>query len=147
MAGSSHAAAHYYEILCPAMIMYIVQYLSLPAGIVVKAGFLLYLLSRCLAPFWGYLADKTDSKRVLGISMVLAGSGAISSGLSSTLPVLWISLGVIGIGIAAVHRAGMSLISKSVTQQGNVPGYFGIFGNIGICSASLTGGIGGFYSG
>ncbi len=147
VAGTSHAMAHYYEILFPAMTMYIVKDLTVPVHRVIKAGFMLYLLYGCFAPVWGYLADKIDSKRILGISMVMAGSGAILTGFTQGLSMLWLSLGIIGIGIAAAHPAGMSLISKSVTERGKALGYFGIFGNIGICLAPLIGGIGGFYFG
>ena len=146
-AGASHAMAHYYEILFPAMTMYVVKDLDVPIQKVIKAGFLLYLLYGCLAPFWGYMADRHGAGRTLGIGTVMAGAGAIIAGCTYGLVDLWVSLGIIGIGIASAHPAGMSLISKSVAKRGHALGLFGIFGNLGIVSAPLIGGIGGFYLG
>ena len=122
VAGTSHAMAHYYEILFPAMTMYIVQDLDVPIHEVIKAGFMLYLLYGCFAPVWGLLADKINSQRILGISMVIAGFGAIMTGLTTGLAMLWPSLSVVGIGVAAAHPVGMSLISKSVTERGKALG-------------------------
>ena len=146
-AGASHAMAHYYEILFPAMTMYVVADLGLPIHVVIEAGFLLYLLYGCLAPFWGYIADRFGASRSLGIGMVMAGIGALLTWSTHGLAALWISLGMIGIGIASVHPAGMSLISKSVAKRGSALGLFGICGNLGIVLAPLIGGIGGFYLG
>lgn len=147
VAGASHTMCHFYEILFPAITMYVVQDIELPVNVVIKLGFLLYLLYGCLAPLWGYIADRTGSCRTLGVSMVMAGVGAILAGTTTGLVSLWVCLGIIGVGIAAAHPAGMSLISKSVTQRGKALGLFGIFGNLGIISAPLVGGIGGFYFG
>ena len=147
VAGISHTMAHFYEILFPAMTMYVVKDLDVPVQVVIKAGFLLYLLYGCLAPVWGYVADLYGASMALGTGTTMAGIGAVLAGSTHGFLALWISLGMIGIGIAAAHPAGMSLISKSVAKRGDALGQFGIFGNLGIVSAPLAGGIGGFYLG
>ena len=147
VAGVSHAMAHFFEILFPAMTMYVVNDLNLPIHVVIKAGFLLYLLYGCLAPFWGYVADRYGASLTLSIGMLMAGGGAIVAGNAGGLATLWIALGIIGTGIASAHPAGMSLISKSVAKRGDALGLFGICGNLGIVSAPLIGGIGGYYLG
>ena len=147
IAGISHATAHFYELLFPAMTMYVTRSFDASIQDVIKAGFFLYFLYGFLALPWGVMADRFGSVPILGVGMIMAGMGAIFSGFAESLGSLWVSLGIIGIGISTAHPAGMSLVSRSVAKRGRALGIFGIWGNLGIVVGPLVGGIGGYFLG
>jgi len=143
----AHMFAHFYELVFPAMTMYVVMDLGVKRQEVFKAAFLLYLLYGCLAPVWGFISDRLGLTKTLGTGMFIAGCGGILAGVLQSMVSLWISLGVIGLGIACIHPACMGLISKAIARRGAALGTFGIWGFWGIISAPLVGGIGGYYWG
>ncbi|MCC6220661.1 MAG: MFS transporter [Deltaproteobacteria bacterium] len=145
--GIAHFFAHFFELIFPAMTMYIARDLNVDVNAVIQAGFLLYLLYGVLALPWGYLADKVGANAALGIGLLIASLGSVLAGCSYTIPSLVLCLSAIGVGIASVHPTAMALISYSIPQRGKALGLFGIWGQFGMLLAPLVGGIVGYYFG
>ena len=127
--------------------MYVVRDLNVEVNVIIKAGFLLYLLYGCLALPWGMLADKYGSTKALAVSMVISGLGAVLSSCATSVNQLFYSLSLVGCGIACAHPAGMASITKGIAQRGAALGTYGIWGSMGIISAPFIGGIGGYFFG
>ena len=143
----SHYLTHFYVLLFPALIMPMSRDFNVTTDIIISIGFPMYLLYGILAIPWGYLSDRFGYKRMMGIGIIIAGIGFIGAGLSNTIVMVTISLGITGIGCSAYHPSGLALLSKGMTKRGKAMGINGLFGNIGIASAPLAAGILNYFTG
>ncbi|TLZ75641.1 MAG: MFS transporter [Methanobacteriota archaeon] len=84
-------------------------------------------------PF-GFLADRRSPGRLL----VLCGLGTAASlggiALSPSIPALAVGLGTLGFFSGIYHPTGLSVISRTVAQQGRGMGWHGMGGSLGIAS-------------
>jgi len=143
----AHFLTHYFELLYPAMTMFVVRDLSASEQEVIAAGFGLYLLYGALAIPIGLLGDRYEPAVIMSFGILVAGLGSIGAGLLGSLPGLWLCLAIVGIGIAGYHPTGMALISKGIARRGRALGINGVWGNIGIVTGPLVGGVGGYFIG
>ncbi len=66
-----------------------------------------------LGPIHGYLAQRISSRVFIGIGGLLAGLGWVLSAMATSLPMLYLSYGVItGIGVGMVYVAGSDLAAQ-----------------------------------
>src|SRR3989442_742002 len=80
----------------------------------------------------GFLADGGAPDRlVLVCAFGIAGSMAAVAA-SPSVPVLAASLGAVGLFSSAYHPTGLSVISRTVTEQGRGMGWHGMGGSLGI---------------
>lgn len=98
-------------------------------GLLAAAAYSLYGVGA--VPF-GFLADRRPPARIL----VLCASGiAVSMGAvaaSPSVPILATSLGALGLFSGAYHPTGLSVISRTVAEQGRGLGWHGMGGSLGI---------------
>ncbi len=84
-------------------------------------------------PF-GFLADRRSPQRLL----VLCGLGTAASlvGIagSPSIPTLAVGLGTLGLFSGIYHPTGLSVISRTVAEQGRGMGWHGMGGSVGIAS-------------
>lgn len=84
-------------------------------------------------PF-GFLADRHSPQRLL----VLCGLGTAASlagiAVSPSIPALAVGLGTLGLFSGIYHPTGLSVISRTVAEQGRGMGWHGMGGSIGIAS-------------
>src|SRR3989441_1450716 len=104
---------------------------NLTLGLLAAAAYSVYGLGA--VPF-GFLADRRAPGRLLllcasGIAVSMAAVAA-----SPSVPVLAASLGALGLFSGAYHPTGLSVISRTVTEQGRGMGWHGMGGSLGIAA-------------
>jgi MFS family permease len=141
VASASHYFAHFLELVVPAMTMFIAHDIGMDANAVIATGFYLYLLFGVMSLPWGYFADKHSCSLMLALASLIAGVAALVASSAPDLSTLTFALAFVGVGIAAAHPAGMALITKTSETPGRDLGTYGVWGNVGIVTAPLIGGI------
>ncbi len=137
----SHFFTHFTMLLFPPLATTIARDLGMGLEQVFSISFMMYLLYGLGATPWGYLADRWNPRLVLAFGLVLAGIGMIGGGLVRNSTLLPYTLAIVGLGNAAYHPAGLSLLSKGMRSRGKSLGLNGVFGNIGIALAPFLAGI------
>lgn len=87
----------------------------------------------------GYLSDRFGPRAVMSGCMVAAAFFAGLVALSPTLPVLAVSLALLGAAIGLYHPAGVALVSTVRERRGLAYAVHGIAGNIGVALAPAMG--------
>jgi MFS family permease len=136
-----HFFCHFFILVFPAVTMPLVSDLGMPLEDVVKLSFLMYLCFGLFALPVGQLVDRWQARGMLIIGLYLMGIGLLIPGLYPHPKLMYVSLGVVGMGASVYHPAGLALISRSVRQRGYALGINGVFGNLGIASAPLVTGV------
>lgn len=136
-----HFFTHFYMLVFPVLLLPITRSLDMPLEVILPKSFLMYLLYGLLAIPWGFLSDRFNPRLIMGFGTILAGCGFLFSGLLRDPAFLSLSLALVGIGCAAYHPSGLSMISKGVKSRGKGMGLNGIFGNLGIASAPFAAGV------
>ncbi len=134
----AHAMVHTYELSIPIFVTVWYDALSIPIGdlgLMVGVGYALFGLGAIPG---GILSDRLGSRGL--IAACLAGMGGSFALLSfSTAPwALTVSMAAWGLAASVYHPAGLSLISKGVTQRGRALALHGIAGNAGIALGPLA---------
>ncbi len=104
---------------------------NLTLGLLAAAAYSLYGLGA--VPF-GFLADRRapDGLLLLCASGIAGSMAAVAA--SPSVPILAASLGALGLFSGAYHPTGLSVISRTVTEQGRGMGWHGMGGSLGIAA-------------
>lgn len=137
-----HALVHTYEMTLP---LFLIDWLSeferisfgvghvdvttATLGVIVTVAYGLFGLG---AVPGGLLVDRLGSRRLITGCLLGMGAAYLLLGLSPNLVVIALALVVWGIAASVYHPAGLSLISKGITERGAGFAYHGIAGNLGI---------------
>src|SRR5256886_7063648 len=104
---------------------------NLTLGFLAASAYSLYGIGA--VPF-GFLADRRAPDRLLLLcASGIAGSMAAVAA-SPSVPILAVSLGALGLFSGAYHPTGLSVISRTVTEQGRGMGGHGMGGSLGIAA-------------
>ena len=136
-----HFFTHLYMLVFPVLLLPITRSLGIPLEEILPKSFLMYLLYGLLAMPWGYLSDRFNPRIVMGSGIILSGAGFLISGALKNPSFLPLSLALVGIGCAAYHPSGLSMLSKGLKSRGKAMGLNGIFGNLGIATAPFAAGL------
>lgn len=134
----AHGLVHTYELSIPIFMTAWLVDLGVSEGtlgVLVGVGYFLYGAGALPG---GILADRFDSRRLIGACF--AGMGA-SFLLLGVLPGLWGIGGALllwGAAASLYHPAGLSLISTGVRQRGRGLAWHGIAGNVGVGGGPLA---------
>lgn len=137
----AHLLTHFFVLIFPALMMPITRDLGLKLETVIPIGFLLYILYGALAIPAGFLSDLLGGRWIMSAGLFLSGCGFFAAGFAQSTEALFISFGIVGIGCAAYHPAGLALLSKGIRQRGKALGINGLCGNIGIALSPFAAGI------
>ncbi|HHP7237459.1 MFS transporter [Longibacter sp.] len=134
----AHAMVHTYELSIPIFVTVWSDALQIPnkeLGLMVGLGYALFGLGAIPG---GILSDRLGSRGL--ITMCLAGMGGSFAllSISSSPWALTASMAAWGIAASVYHPAGLSLISKGVTQRGRALALHGMAGNAGIALGPLA---------
>jgi len=140
-ASASHFFTHFYILIFPVLVLPLSRDLGLSLNRVLGLSFLMYLLYGLVAIPWGLISDNTNPRTVMGLGTVMAGGGLVLSGLIRNADLLTWTLAITGLGCAAYHPSGLTLVSKGIKSRGKGMGINGIFGNLGMAVAPFAAGI------
>ncbi|PEN12640.1 MFS transporter [Longibacter salinarum] len=134
----AHAMVHTYELSIPIFVTVWTDALSIPTkelGLMVGVGYALFGLGAIPG---GILSDRIGSRGLIAVCLAgMGGSFALLS-ISSSPWALTASMAAWGIAASVYHPAGLSLISKGVTQRGRALALHGMAGNAGIAFGPLA---------
>ena len=92
------------------------------------------------APLAGWLSDRWGERRLMLIFFFTAGLASILAGLSDTTEMLWLSLALLGLACSIYHPVALSWVVKHTRRSGQVMGFWGLCGSIGVATASVIAG-------
>lgn len=138
----AHGMVHTYEMTLPLFVVVwltefdvisigIAQFSVTTAtvGVILTIGYGLFGLGALPG---GILVDRIGSRRLITICLVGMGTAYILLGFAPNMVVIAFALIVWGAAASVYHPAGLSLISKGVTERGTGFAYHGMAGNLGI---------------
>lgn len=137
----AHGLVHGYMLIIPLIIPIWMEQLAITEatiGIVVTAGYSVFGISNLPA---GYLVDKIGSYRIMQICLGGSALALLFGSLVQGITSLTIVLVLLGLFSGLYHPAGLTLISKKISQRGKALGLHGVGGNLGIALLPLLGGI------
>jgi len=144
----AHAAVHTYEMAVPIFILaWLAEFdqvalgvATLPVtkatiGLVVTVSYGLFGLGALPG---GVLVDRVGSRRLIAVCLAGMGTSYLLLGVAPSMLVVAAALVLWGVFASVYHPAGLSLISKGVSERGTGLAYHGIAGNLGIGLGPLT---------
>lgn len=136
-----HFFTHFTMLMFPPLATTIARDLGIGLDDVFSMSFMMYLFYGLGAVPWGYISDRWNPRLSLATGMILAGFGLLGAAAVKNPVFLPIVLAVTGLGNAAYHPAGLSLLSKGMRSRGRGLGANGVWGNLGIAMAPFASGI------
>ena len=117
----------------PAILPFLISEHGYSYTVAASLVFGLNLISSVVQPLFGVLADKAAMPWLLGTGVFLACSGMAATGLTDSYPLLFISVMISGVGIAAYHPEGARYANKVSAQKKKATGIsiFSFGGNMG----------------
>ena len=124
----------------PAILPFLISEHGYSYAVAAGLVFGLNLVSSIVQPLFGMLADKVAMPWLLGLGVFLACSGMAATGLTSSYPLLFLSVMISGIGIAAYHPEGARYANKVSAQKKKATGVsiFSFGGNMGFALGPLA---------
>jgi len=98
-------------------------------GVIVTAGYALFGLGALPG---GIVVDRVGSRRLIAACLFGMGGAFLLLGVAPSLVVVALALLAWGTAASVYHPAGLTLISKGVTERGTGFAYHGMAGNLGI---------------
>ena len=98
-------------------------------GVIVTAGYALFGIGALPG---GIVVDRVGSRRLIAACLFGMGGAFLLLGAAPNLLVVAVALLAWGAAASVYHPAGLTLISKGVTERGTGFAYHGIAGNLGI---------------
>ena len=139
--GLTHFFTHFTMLIFPPLATTISRDIEMNLSDVFQLSFMMYMLYGLCAVPWGIAADRWSPRGALAAGTVMAGAGLLGAGLVQDERLFRWFLAVVGLGNAAYHPVGLSLLSKGMRLRGRAMGINGICGNFGIAAAPLCAGI------
>jgi MFS family permease len=87
----------------------------------------------------GYLTDRYGPRAVMAVGTAAAAGFALLVALSPTLPVLAVTLSLLGAALGLYHPAGTSMVATVQRRRGLAFAVHGIAGNLGVALAPAIG--------
>ena len=138
---SSHALMHIYELSLAALILAIATEFKaslFAVGVIANVFALTFGFAALPA---GVLADRFGSRNTLLITWGVATLASLLVGFTSSLYMLAVWLGLLGLAIGLYHPAGYALITRGFPQPGLALAYHGMAGSLGVALSPFLAGI------
>ena len=138
----AHGMVHTYELSIPIFVsIWLAEFDTLQVagvevavtqatlGVIVTAGYALFGIGALPG---GIVVDRVGSRRLIAACLFGMGGAFLLLGAAPNLLVVAVALLAWGAAASVYHPAGLTLISKGVTERGTGFAYHGIAGNLGI---------------
>jgi MFS family permease len=127
-----HSMVHTYEMSIPIfVVIWLLEFdvTTATLGAVVTVGYALFGVGALPG---GVLADRYSSRTLIIAGLAGMGLSFLALSFAGGLLGIAVALAVWGVAASVYHPAGLSLISKGVSERGTGLAYHGIAGNLGI---------------
>jgi MFS family permease len=138
LASLAHALVHTYELSVPILVgIWLVEFTTTAAelGVVVTVGMALFGLGALPG---GVLVDRFGSRSLIALCLAGMGGSFLVLSVAPSVPAIAVALVLWGVAASVYHPAGLSLISKGVSERGRGFALHGMAGNVGIAAGPLT---------
>ena len=132
-----HALCHIYVLILPSALKTIAANLAISLTALTSIGTVSYFLFGVGAFPAGLFAGRTNAKLTLKLFFLLSAVASVVTGISKSLNLFAVGLGMLGLFGSLYHVSGLTLISQCVAKKGRAMGIHGVAGSIGIMSAPL----------
>ncbi len=136
-----HSFSHLFMLLYPTALLGLEAELSMSYAELIAlltAGNVLFGFGALPA---GWLGDRWDALRMMVLFFVGLGVASILTGLMSSAVSIGFGLALMGLFASIYHPVGIAWLVRNAASPGRVLGINGIFGSVGIASASLIAGL------
>ena len=138
----AHGMVHTYEMAIPLFVVaWLAEFQTISLGVVsypVNTATIGVIVTISYGLFGlgalpgGVLVDRLGSRRLISVCLLGMGTAYLLLGLAPNVIVVALALVVWGAAASVYHPAGLSLISRGVTERGTGFAYHGVAGNLGI---------------
>ena len=135
-----HFALHVLLALYLTLVLVIEQVWNKPYDELIALWTMGALLVGVGAPLAGWLSDRWGERRLMLLFYFGAGGASILAGLSQSTEMLWLGLAMLGLAGSIYHPVALSWVVKHTRRSGQVMGFWGLCGSIGIATASVIAG-------
>jgi len=139
LTGGAHIIIHVVMETLPAVSILLIRQFGLDTfqyGLLANLSYLTFGLISLPA---GFLVDRIGVRKTLRLCLGGIALGALITAFATTLWMLALGVGIIGLAAGLYHPIGLTMISAEVRQSGRGMGYHGIAGNIGHVVGHLLG--------
>ncbi len=136
-----HSFSHLFMLLYPTALLGLESELNMSYAELIAlltAGNVLFGLGALPA---GWLGDRWDTLRMMVLFFVGLGVASVFTGLMSSAFGIGFGLALIGLFASIYHPVGIAWLVRNAASPGRVLGVNGVFGSVGIASASLIAGL------
>jgi MFS family permease len=137
-ANVGHLLSHLLMLLYPTVVLTLERQLSLSYGELLSLSIPgAFLYGVCALPA-GWLGDRWSAEYMMVIFYVGSGVAAILTGLATGPLGIAVGLTLVGLFGAIYHPVGLAWLVRNAEHRGRALGLNGLFGSIGVGSASLV---------
>ena len=138
---AAHFLCHYFLLIFPTAVIAIGRGRGLDYGAALALGTPLYVLFALGTLPAGWLGDRWDGDRLIGLSFI--GCGAASILVAFAPDQVWpmVGLGALGLFAAIYHPAGLAMVTRLTERPGRALAVNGVFGNLGLAASALSTGL------
>jgi len=139
--NAAHFACHYFLLIFPTAAIAIEHEGQRDYGSVLALGTPVYVCFALATLPAGWLGDRFDGDRLIGVFFAGCGAAAIAVAFAPDDFWLMAGLGLLGLFAALYHPVGLAMITKLSDRPGHALAVNGVFGNLGLAAAALCTGL------
>ena len=135
---AAHFACHYKLLIFPTAVIALERAWGLDYGAALALGTPLYVAFALATLPAGWLGDRCNGDRLIGLQFLGSGLAAIAAGLAQTQLQFMTALAALGLFAAIYHPVGLAMVTRLSAQRGRALAVNGVFGNLGLAAATLV---------
>lgn len=135
---AAHFACHYKLLIFPTAVIALERAWGLDYGAALALGTPLYVAFALATLPAGWLGDRCNGDRLIGLQFLGAGLAALAAGLAQTQLQFMAALAALGLFAAIYHPVGLAMVTRLSARRGRALAVNGVFGNLGLAAATLV---------
>jgi len=139
--NAAHFACHYFLLIFPTAAIAIEREGPRDYGAALALGTPVYVCFALGTLPAGWLGDRFDGNRLIGLFFIGCGTAAIMVAVAPNDFWLMAGLGLLGLFAALYHPVGLAMVTKLSDRPGHALAVNGVFGNLGLAAAALSTGL------
>lgn len=139
--NAAHFVCHYFLLIFPTAVIAMERAWGLEYGAVLALGTPVYVCFALGTLPAGWLGDRWDGNRLIGLFFAGCGAAAVMVALAPNTVWLMTGLGLIGLFASIYHPVGLSMVTRLKARPGRALAVNGVFGNLGLAAAALSTGL------